>query len=162
LWVSRTYIFAAESFPTNRRRVEVIDKKEVLLSPIQNALSTMINKNKELSEKIESAQTASAGPIDLNPLSMLLNGMIDAAVNGGTQKYIEAFMFPDFLQSNKDEASGRYQQALKQSLRDQIAMLKKGLFVFGGRSDPSLKGLYDHLTAFYDEMVKKTEKVLAS
>jgi len=49
---------------------------------------------------------------------------------------------------------------LKQALRDQIQTLKRGLEVFGRRSESSLKGLFDHLSAFYDEMVKKTEKQL--
>jgi hypothetical protein len=30
--------------------------------------------------------------VDVGPLSMNLNGILDAAVNGGTQKYIEAFI----------------------------------------------------------------------
>ena len=53
-----------------------------------------------------SAQVSKAppGPVDVGPLSMALNGTIDAAVNGGTQKYIEAFLTAEFAQAA--EATG--------------------------------------------------------
>jgi hypothetical protein len=47
---------------------------------------------------------APPGPVDVGPLSMALNGTIDAAVNGGTQKYIEAFLTAEFAQAA--EATG--------------------------------------------------------
>lgn len=85
LWVTKTYIFTKDSFPTNRRRCEVVDRKEVSLSPIENALSAMVTKNMELDQQIETVSKAPPGAVDVGPLSMLLNGMIDAAVNGGAR-----------------------------------------------------------------------------
>jgi len=87
--------------------------------------------------------------------------MIDAAVNGGTQKYIEAFLSEDFLKENPGQHSVQCQQQLKNALRDQITQLRRGLDVFGKRCDAKLKGLYDHLSAFFDQMVAKTQSVLA-
>jgi hypothetical protein len=49
------------------------------------------------------------GAVDVGPLSMALNGTIDAAVNGGTQKYIEAFLTDEFKNLNADD-----EHALKQ------------------------------------------------
>jgi hypothetical protein len=161
LWVSKTYIVTAETFPNNRRRMEVIARKEMLLSPIENAISTMTNKNVELREKIAVVANAPPGPVDVGPLSMNLNGMIDAAVNGGTQKYIEAFLSPEFLTENAANAAQaqKQQEELKQSIRDQVSELKVGLQVFGSRCDEKLKGLYDHLCGFYNQMQVKTASV---
>jgi hypothetical protein len=153
LWVSKNYVFVEDQFPTNRRRLQIIDRKEILLSPIENALSTIVNKNQELKEKMDQVQNAPPGPVDVGPLSMNLNGMIDAAVNGGTQKYIEAFLGPE---SNKqDPAISKYQLELKNALKQQSLLLKQGLDVFGKRCDAKLKGLFEHLSGFYDDMVKK-------
>jgi dedicator of cytokinesis protein 3 len=161
LWVTKTYIFTRDAFPANRRRMEVVERKEVFLSPIENAVGTMNNKNQDLEVAIEAVEKAPPGPVDVGPLSMLLNGMIDAAVNGGTNKYIDAFLSEEFMQTKPDAQQLALRQELKQSLRDQIACLKRGLAVFGQRCDQKLKGLFDHLSGFYEQMVNKTKAVVA-
>jgi hypothetical protein len=159
LWVSKSYIVTAESFPTNRRRLECVARRETLLSPIENAIGTMKNKNAELREKVAQVASAPPGPVDVGPLSMNLNGMIDAAVNGGTQKYIEAFLSETYLAENSgQEQLAREQQAeLKASIVEQIAELKVGLQVFGARCDEKLKGLYEHLCGFFAQMREKAK-----
>ncbi len=143
LWVQKTFVYAAESFPATHRRIEIAERREVTLTPIQNAVATIANKNRELSERMDAVDSAPPGPVDVGPLSMLLNGMIDAAVNGGTNKYIEAFLGSDFKAEN--DAAKQHQKDLRQSLRDQLALLKRGLTVFSGRRSADLKGLNDHL-----------------
>lgn len=160
LWVVKTFIFTQESFPCIRRRCEVVDRKELTLSPIENAIQTMTSKNVELLDKIDSVEQSTSPNVDVGPLSMLLNGMIDAAVMGGTQKYIEAFLDDEWLAENQNETSLQRQEELKQTIRDMIVHLKRGLDVFGKRVDVKLKGLYDHQCAFYDQMVQKTKAVL--
>jgi hypothetical protein len=137
----------AEAFPSNRRRQEVVGRRETVLSPISNAIATMRAKNAELRDKVATVASAPPGPVDVGPLSMNLNGMIDAAVNGGTQKYIEAFLSAQYLAENDDDLSlARAQQAeLKASIVEQIADLKVALDLFGVRCDEKLRGLYDHL-----------------
>jgi len=157
----KTYILCKEAFPTNRRRVHVVDKKEVQLNPVENAVETVIEKTKELQQKIAAVSATPLGEsVDLNPLSMGLNGVIDAAVSGGAQMYIEAFLHDDFLKDNPDQAA--QQENLKQALRDQLTLLKTGLKVFGERCGESLSGLHDHLRKNYLLMKDKTKDVLAS
>ena len=55
------------------------------LSPIENALETMRSKNKEIQSMI--GRYRADAKANLNPLSMLLNGVIDAAVMGGISNY---------------------------------------------------------------------------
>jgi len=164
LWVSKTYLVTEECFPNNRRRMIVNHRKEVLLPPIVNAIATMHNKTNELREKVETVAQAPSGPVDVGPLSMNLNGMIDAAVNGGTQKYIEAFIGEDYLQdqaSDQRALAKQHQEELKAAIREQVEELKVGLDVFGKRCDEKLKGLYQHLRGFYEQMVAKTQNVIA-
>jgi len=163
LWVIKTYVFTTETFPTTRRRVEVSDRIEVQLVPVQNAVVSMKSKNKELLERIESVENAPIGSVDTGPLSMILNGVIDAAVQGGTTKYIEAFMASaEFEKTTQTDAVARKAVAdLRQLLRDQIALLRRGMVVFGARADASLQGLFKHLSVHFETMVKTTASVVA-
>jgi hypothetical protein len=56
-----------------------------LISPIQYALETMISVNKELRSVI-GRQKADV-KLNINPLSMKLQGIVEAAVQGGTANY---------------------------------------------------------------------------
>lgn len=150
LWVLKTYVFTKETYPCTRRRMEVVARKEEMISPIQNALATIVAKNVELLEKVDKVKTAPPGPVDVGPLSMNLNGIIDAAVNGGTKLYIEAFLTEDYLAANPSD--GQQQTLLKDALRDQIKMLEGALEVFGRRCDDKLKALHEHLCKFYAQM----------
>jgi len=58
----------------------------VELAPLEVAIETVETKNSELSSMIDEYSNASNSK-DINPLSMLLNGVIDAAVQGGTEQY---------------------------------------------------------------------------
>lgn len=55
------------------------------LSPLQNATCSIASKNKELSLIVTTFETYPDE--NINPLSMVLNGVIDANVNGGISKY---------------------------------------------------------------------------
>jgi hypothetical protein len=65
--------------------------------------------------------------VDVGPLSMNLNGMIDAAVNGGTLKYLSAFLGPEYLKNTPKDADKV--QFLKDVLREQLEDLDHGLKV---------------------------------
>jgi len=55
------------------------------LSPIETAIDTLTVKNKEILTNCN--RYADNPSIDLNPFTMLLNGVIDAAVMGGISNY---------------------------------------------------------------------------
>lgn len=60
---------------------------QVEISPLLNAVETVESKNKELDRII--TNLSSDRTQSINPLSMILNGIIDAAVMGGIAKYEE-------------------------------------------------------------------------
>eukprot|EP00462_Mataza_sp_D1_P022450 CAMPEP_0175145732 /NCGR_PEP_ID=MMETSP0087-20121206/14951_1 /TAXON_ID=136419 /ORGANISM="Unknown Unknown, Strain D1" /LENGTH=1762 /DNA_ID=CAMNT_0016430545 /DNA_START=76 /DNA_END=5364 /DNA_ORIENTATION=+ len=144
LWVNRFYVFTAECFPANRRRQQVIARHEVSLTPIENAINSMLDKTEELKKLTAKVLDSPAGATDVGPLSMCLNGIIDAAVNGGTKLYIEAFLVPDFLTENPDVKFKDLQQELKDAIKTQVDSLDYSLDLFKSRCDTKLLGLYDH------------------
>uniref|UniRef100_A0A8C4Q7C8 Dedicator of cytokinesis 3 n=1 Tax=Eptatretus burgeri TaxID=7764 RepID=A0A8C4Q7C8_EPTBU len=81
LWVERTTLILKYSLPGISRWFEVEKKEVVEVSPLENAIEAVDNKNMELRSLIAQHQEQRA--YNINPLSMCLNGVIDAAVNGG-------------------------------------------------------------------------------
>ena len=61
------------------------------LNPLQNATHSIASKNKELLLIITTFETYPEE--NINPLSMVLNGVIDANVNGGISKYQQVNQF---------------------------------------------------------------------
>ncbi|KAF4800264.1 dedicator of cytokinesis protein 4 isoform X1 [Turdus rufiventris] len=60
---------------------------KVEMSPLENAIEVLENKNQQLRTLISQCQTRQMQ--NINPLTMCLNGVIDAAVNGGVARYQE-------------------------------------------------------------------------
>lgn len=60
---------------------------QVEMSPLENAIEVLENKNQQLKTLITQCQTRQMQ--NINPLTMCLNGVIDAAVNGGVSRYQE-------------------------------------------------------------------------
>ena len=61
---------------------------QVEVSPLENAIQVVENKNQELRALISQYQHKQVHG-NINLLSMCLNGVIDAAVNGGIARYQE-------------------------------------------------------------------------
>lgn len=70
---------------------------QVEVSPLENAIYVVENKTQELRTLISQYQHRQHHG-NINPLSMCLNGVIDAAVNGGIARYQEV--------ERKNETSG--------------------------------------------------------
>ena len=70
------------------------------ISPLENGVETMQAKNKELLGLIQSHKKPGK---NINPLSMALNGVIDAAVMGGVDNYEKAFFNANYRQQNPQD-----------------------------------------------------------
>lgn len=69
-------------------RINVSIYLQVEVSPLENAIYVVENKTQELRTLISQYQHRQHHG-NINPLSMCLNGVIDAAVNGGIARYQE-------------------------------------------------------------------------
>lgn len=77
---------------------------QVEVSPLENAIQVVENKNQELRALISQYQHKQVHG-NINLLSMCLNGVIDAAVNGGIARYQEVSS-PDHTRSRRPSREG--------------------------------------------------------
>lgn len=61
------------------------------ISPLENAIETMEKTNEKLSNLVQ--QQAYDRSLSVNPLSMMLNGIVDPAVMGGFSNYEKVWFF---------------------------------------------------------------------
>ncbi|KAG7255967.1 hypothetical protein CRUP_038486 [Coryphaenoides rupestris] len=85
MWIERTTFTTVYKLPGILRWFEATEMKQTTLSPLENAIETMESTNDKILTLINQYQTDLSLPI--NPLSMLLNGIVDPAVMGGFAKY---------------------------------------------------------------------------
>uniref|UniRef100_A0A8C8HDH2 Dedicator of cytokinesis 4b n=1 Tax=Oncorhynchus tshawytscha TaxID=74940 RepID=A0A8C8HDH2_ONCTS len=125
LWVERTTLTLVQSLPGISRWFEVEKRELVEVSPLENAIEVIENKNLQLRTLI--AQCQSRQMQNINPLTMCLNGVIDAAVNGGLARYQEAFFVKDYIVNHPED--GEKIGRLRELMFEQAHILEYGLAV---------------------------------
>ncbi|KAF3859551.1 hypothetical protein F7725_021950 [Dissostichus mawsoni] len=125
LWVERTTLTLVQSLPGISRWFEVEKRELVEVSPLENAIEVIENKNLQLRTLITQCQSRQMQ--NINPLTMCLNGVIDAAVNGGLARYQEAFFVKDYVMNHPEDGDkiGR----LRELMFEQAHILEYGLAV---------------------------------
>ena len=135
----QTFYLTEHALPSATLRTKVIDIKLNEFTPIESAIHAINEKNNDVLNII--AQIKQGMPV--NTLTMALNGIISAGVNGGIDKYKDAFLCPKYLAEHpKDVAKV---DALKQAIDEQFSVLDKGMAAHKDRSDKEMKQLEDHL-----------------
>ena len=110
LWIERSTLNCSSQFPGILKWFEVVSTDASLVNPAQFACETVQQKNADLGRFLR--EFTSDQTKDLRPFTMILTGTIDAAVNGGINKYREAFFSPDFLATEQGEATLKGVQGL--------------------------------------------------
>uniref|UniRef100_A0A8U8C753 Uncharacterized protein n=1 Tax=Geospiza parvula TaxID=87175 RepID=A0A8U8C753_GEOPR len=98
---------------------------QVEMSPLENAIEVLENKNQQLRTLISQCQTRQMQ--NVNPLTMCLNGVIDAAVNGGVARYQEAFFVKEYILNHPED--GERITRLRELTLEQAQILEFGLAV---------------------------------
>ncbi|XP_048110330.1 dedicator of cytokinesis protein 3 isoform X2 [Alosa alosa] len=143
LWIERTTLTLTHPLPGISRWFEVETRDLVEVSPLENAISVLENKNHELRTLISQYQHKRL-PGNINLLSMCLNGVIDAAVNGGIARYQEAFFDMEYIASHPDDSEKITQ--LKDLMEEQVHILGVGLAVHEKLVHPEMRPLHKKLT----------------
>ncbi|XP_039202493.1 dedicator of cytokinesis protein 4-like isoform X3 [Crotalus tigris] len=125
LWVERTTLILVQSLPGISRWFEVEKREIVEMSPLENAIEVLGNKNQQLRTLISQCQTRQMQ--NINPLTMCLNGVIDAAVNGGVARYQEAFFVKEYVLNHPED--GEKITCLRELMLEQAQILEFGLAV---------------------------------
>uniref|UniRef100_A0A8D3EC76 Dedicator of cytokinesis 3 n=1 Tax=Scophthalmus maximus TaxID=52904 RepID=A0A8D3EC76_SCOMX len=142
LWIERTTLILTHPLPGISRWFEVDKRELVEVSPLENALSVVENKNQELRTLISQYQHKQLHG-NINLLSMTLNGVIDAAVNGGIARYQEAFFDKDYITSHPEDTEKITQ--LKDLMQEQVHVLGVGLAVHEKLVHPEMRPLHKKL-----------------
>ncbi|XKL62442.1 hypothetical protein PGB90_002275 [Kerria lacca] len=141
LWLERTIMTISSSLPGILRWFEVIHSTTEEVPPIRFACETMETVNAELRQLISVYESDSKR--NINPLSMRLQGTIDANVMGGISKYQQAFFTSEFIQ-NEPQALPFVHQ-LNALILDQVDILEKGLDLHGRLAPPGVQPLHQRL-----------------
>ncbi|XP_038005508.1 dedicator of cytokinesis protein 3 isoform X2 [Motacilla alba alba] len=142
LWIERTTLTLTHSLPGISRWFEVERRELVEVSPLENAIQVVENKNQELRTLISQYQHKQMHG-NINLLSMCLNGVIDAAVNGGIARYQEAFFDKDYITKHPGDAEKITQ--LKELMQEQVHVLGVGLAVHEKFVHPEMRPLHKKL-----------------
>ncbi|KAI1891183.1 hypothetical protein AGOR_G00162330 [Albula goreensis] len=142
LWIERTTLILTHPLPGISRWFEVDKRELVEVSPLENAISVVENKNHELRTLISQYQHKQLHG-NINLLSMCLNGVIDAAVNGGIARYQEAFFDKDYISGHPEDTEKITQ--LKDLMQEQVHILGVGLAVHEKLVHPEMRPLHKKL-----------------
>ncbi|XP_077357786.1 dedicator of cytokinesis protein 3-like isoform X3 [Festucalex cinctus] len=143
LWIERTTLSLAHPLPGISRWFEVDKRELVEVSPLENAVSVVENKNQELRTLISRYQLKQPHSNNVNLLSMTLNGVVDAAVNGGIARYQQAFFDKDYISSHPQDGDKISQ--LKHLMQEQVDVLGAGLAVHDKLVHPEMRPLHKKL-----------------
>ncbi|KAG9302767.1 hypothetical protein G9A89_009544 [Geosiphon pyriformis] len=168
LWTEKTILVSEETFPTVLRRSEVIEVTMIEVSPIENALAAMKAKSRELlaletkyGSLLKTPSSPTVNKINTNPLSMSLNGAVDAPVNGGLPMYKKAFFGTDFLAANPDKE--HLIQRLKEAIDEQVDIIDRCLELHDRLVSLDMRPLHETLVEFFkkifaDEISRLSER----
>uniref|UniRef100_A0A8C5FUQ4 Dedicator of cytokinesis 2 n=1 Tax=Gadus morhua TaxID=8049 RepID=A0A8C5FUQ4_GADMO len=147
MWIERT------TFTTVYKLPGILRWFETTLSPLENAIETMEFTNEKILALINQYQTDFS--LAINPLSMLLNGIVDPAVMGGFAKYEKAFFTEEFTQQHPEDRDKLLR--LKDLIAWQIPLLGAGISLHGKRVMEDLRPFHERMEECFKQMRKKVE-----
>ncbi|KAI8499441.1 Dedicator of cytokinesis protein 2 [Branchiostoma belcheri] len=153
MFLERTNYVTAYKLPGILRWFEVTSTNTFEVSPLENACEIIENANTELRHLIE--QQRADPTLTVNTLSLRLNGIIDAAVMGGTAKYEKAFFTEEYMASHPEDHARI--ERLKDLIACQIPLLEAGLKVHAQKAPDSLRKLQEKMDSLFVDMKTRVE-----
>ncbi|KAK5881418.1 hypothetical protein CesoFtcFv8_022219 [Champsocephalus esox] len=154
MWIERTTYSTAYKLPGILRWFEVKSVSTEEISPLEIAMETMQLTNEKISSMVQRHLNDSNLPI--NPLSMLLNGIVDPAVMGGFTNYEKAFFNDKYMQENPEDLEKI--EKLKDFIAWQVPHLSEGVRIHGEKVTEALRPFHDRLEACFKQLREKVEK----
>ena len=152
LWIERTCCQIEHQLPGVLRMFQVVSTHSTQVSPIEHACEQIENMNSELSKLISSFTpiTADSKYESIAPLSMRLQGILEAAVNGGVAKYMDAFLTQAYISANP--CLSTLIVRLKSGIAHQVRILEGGLTLHGRLAPPPVRPLHQRLVERFQTM----------
>ena len=152
LWTANYTLTTEAMMPSMLARSAVLSLDRINVDPIQNAINAMNQKNVQLQEEIE-AKSDNPG-MSINPLTMALNGVLDAAVMGGTDMYRKAFFSDEYMDAHPDMILKA--EKLSTLMDAQVEILDLGVMIHGKYCPKDLKPLQKRLETILNTMKGKS------
>ena len=143
MFIREHYVFTEDSFPAVHSRSKIVKQEVVERSPIETAVRSIEKKTADIERMCSALQSGADAPV--NALTMALNGVIDAEVNGGLRMYREAFLVPAYLQENPATDSTKWIARLKAAIADSIRVVGEALALHRRLCPPNLVQLQEKL-----------------
>ncbi|NWZ42485.1 DOCK1 protein, partial [Brachypodius atriceps] len=153
MWIERTTFRTAYPLPGILRWFVVTSTETIIISPLENAIETMMKTNEKIMSEINRHQNDPSLPI--NPLSMLLNGIVDPAVMGGFTKYEKAFFQESYMQEHPEDAGNI--EKLKDLIAWQIPLLAEGIRIHGQKVTEDLRPFHERMEQCFEQLRAKVE-----
>jgi hypothetical protein len=160
LWVEFKYCRTQRCFPSTQRRILCVETSSVFRNPIEMAIETMEGKNIELEAKLAIMETLPDGGADQS-YTMALNGVVDAAVNGGLANYV-SFLDGTFRELNPEiqedielfPAKKSINIELAKLIEQQLEIMDRGIRIHSTKVCEAMKPLGAYMETNYDKMRK--------
>ncbi|XP_029465888.1 dedicator of cytokinesis protein 1 isoform X4 [Rhinatrema bivittatum] len=154
MWIERTTYSIAYKLPGILRWFEVKSISMIEISPLENAIETMQLTNEKINNMVQ--QHLNDPNLPINPLSMLLNGIVDPAVMGGFTNYEKAFFTEKYMQKNPEDHEKI--EKLKDLIAWQIPLLTEGIRIHGDKVTEALRPFHDRMEICFKQLKEKVEK----
>uniref|UniRef100_A0A8C5NH96 Dedicator of cytokinesis 1 n=1 Tax=Gouania willdenowi TaxID=441366 RepID=A0A8C5NH96_GOUWI len=154
MWIERTTYSTAYKLPGILRWFEVKSVSTEEISPLEIAMETMQLTNEKISSMVQLHLNDPNLPI--NPLSLLLNGIVDPAVMGGFTNYEKAFFNDKYMLEHPDDL--KKIEKLKDLIAWQIPHLAEGVRIHGEKVTEALRPFHERLEACFKQLREKVEK----
>ncbi|XP_052217568.1 dedicator of cytokinesis protein 9-like isoform X3 [Dreissena polymorpha] len=141
----RTVLRTSHSFPFVKKRIEVSDKTECVLSPIEVAIDEMNAKVADLREVVDLALP------DMKKLQLKLQGSVSTQVNAGPLAYAEAFLAEDKIANYPPDRV----ETLKSIFRDFVSVCNDSLDLNAKLITTEQKEYHESLKAGFNEIVNR-------
>ncbi|CAE1274916.1 DOCK3 [Acanthosepion pharaonis] len=141
LCIERSILKTTHKLPGILRWYEVDNVNVQFLTPIEVAIDMMKQATKDLIIQTEKCRISPKTEIPF--LSLKLNGMISACVNGGVAKYQEAFFSPEY--SSKYSSELHFLEELKNVMMEQMHALEASLELHGKETNEEMQPLHKQM-----------------
>lgn len=141
LCIERSILKTTHKLPGILRWYEVDNVNVQFLTPIEVAIDMMKQATKDLIIQTEKCRISPKTEIPF--LSLKLNGMISACVNGGVAKYQEAFFSPEY--SSKYSSELHFLEELKNVMMEQMHALEASLELHGKETNEEMQPLHKEM-----------------
>ena len=163
MWELHTYYFLEDTFPSLSRRLRIVNRKELMFTPIMTSIMNVREQNNELRELIyrgckQMDRNSTEFRTYTSNYTKTLQGTIMPGVNGGLRKIIKNYCDKEFLSENEfflQQLEILFEEMLIQLELNKIGLshlntLLRGEFPMYSDLDQELKRLSDHVLSASD------------